>query len=214
MKRPLLAAVIAGLLVGGAVTAVLVVGWSDKADTVTGTAAARQFVTEWERSRRGTYHSEGTFERRMTSGSTLRSHVETVQRPPDYLRVEFNGVDGVINGRRVICSNDPKGIAQCRQSGTRVDFEKELAGEMKNWTNYFIGSVPLYIVSTTGDGCFDLKLSRAYLLPPYGYHTRFCFDDATGAITYTKVENSTYTEVTKATRVTPQVTAADFRLPG
>jgi hypothetical protein len=207
-------ATVGGMLAGSIVAVLVMSGWESEPDPITGDEAEAMFVAAWERSERGTYYVESTFLRVMADGRELESPVEVVRRPPDYLRFQFGGVDGRLGGRPVVCTSDPDGVVACDLARTPPVPHDDLVDEvMSRWEGYFEGDVPLYRVSTEGDGCFDLRLARFELEPPYGTYARFCFDEATGAVTETEIRREEGTDFVEAVQVRAQVSDADFQLP-
>jgi len=188
--------------------------WDTEPDRITGDDAEALFVAAWERSERGTYYVESTFHRVMADGRELESSLEVVRRPPDYLRFQFGGVDGRLGGRPVVCTSDPDGVVDCELGNNAPVPHDELVEDVVGrWEGYFEGDVPLYRVSTAGDGCFELRLARFELEPPYGTFARFCFDEATGAVTETEIRREEGTDFVEAVQVRAQVSDADFQLP-
>jgi hypothetical protein len=201
-----------GLLCGGLVALLVVSTWTDEPEVTTGPDAAAEFVAAWERSLVGTYFVASDF-RRVTPNGELEGRHEVAQRPPDVVRRQFGALDGRIGDHPIVCSSDPDGRVSCsRGSAELPPYEEEVADQVAAWHNYFTGDHPIYRVETTGDGCFDLRLSLLIAVPPYGERARFCFDEATGAVIYTEVRRDEGTDVLEAVQVRP-VSDADFALP-
>ncbi len=200
-----------------AAVAVVVVLSDDDDQTLRGDEAASTFVESWEASKWGTYHVESTFRREMADGSELVDGVVLTQDPPDFIRIQFGGVDARIDDKPVLCPGDPEraGTMECVKGETETTYGELVEAEVGRWDNYFFeGSFPLYAVEAEGNGCFDLSLTIAYPEPPYGNAARFCFDDATGAMIFARIERDEGTDTTEAVEVRAQVRAADLVLPG
>lgn len=207
----------AGAAVCVAIAVTVVLLDSPGEQTITGDQAAMAFVDDWEASKWGTYHVESTFRREMADGSELVDGVVLSQDPPDFVRLQFGGVDARIDDKPVLCPSDPDGAGtmQCTKGETETTYEELVAAEVARWDDYFFeGDFPLYAVETTGDGCFDLTLTIVYLEPPYGNAARFCFDEATGAMVFARVERDEGTDTTEAVEIRSQVRSADLALPG
>jgi hypothetical protein len=208
-RLPVLAAA-GGVIAGLALTALIVADWGPEPETVTGEAAEQAFVAAWERSRLGTYYVAREI-RRTTPSGELESVHELAQRPPDVMRRQFGAVDGRIGNRPITCTVDPEDQERCAQgSGELPSYEDEVAEEIARWDNYFVGTVPLYWVEMRADGCFDLRLTRLSPSPPYGNWSRFCFDEATGAMVYAEIHRDEGTDLLEAVEVRAQVSDADF----
>lgn len=206
-------AALAGLLVGGVLAGLLMAAWSPDDDVITGDVAAERFIEAWERSKRGTFRVLSESRRTSDDGRELVSSIELVQRPPDFLRRGFGSVEARIGDRPIGCTTDPAGELHCTAGEGERTYEEIVEEEVGRWDAYFEGEVPLYRIETGGDGCFDLYLTRTYPSPPYGRFARFCFDDETGARTYTEVRKDEGTDVVEALEVSARVTDADFELP-
>ena len=212
----LLARLIAWAAVGVIVVAAIPLVLSDSTpapNSASRRAAAASFLDAWAKSRASTWKVDATFERTPASGTgKLSSPLEMVQRPPERLTRQFGSVTGVIGGKEVGCAPAPDGTVKCR-SGGAVDYDKEVATEMKRLATYVAGPVPIYAVSRDGQGCYRLDRQIEYLSPPYGDHARFCFDPKTGAIVKVEVVRPEATDVTTAVLVTGDVADADLALP-
>ncbi|MDZ7734355.1 MAG: hypothetical protein U5R31_15925 [Acidimicrobiia bacterium] len=203
-----------GLVVGVGLTAVLVSGWhaDDEPDHGVATVA---FLEAWERSRSGTYLVRSDFHRSTARGGELESSVEVVQRPPDRLVRQYGSVAGRLDGSVVSCGPDPAGEVSCGpRSAAPETYEETTRRQLADWRELLVeGSRPTYRVVADGDDCFDLTLDRDVAEPPYGSAARFCFDGATGALRYERIEREEGTDVTEAVEIRSQVDDADFRLP-
>lgn len=192
--------------------------WSWAGDPADGHEAdAAEFVEAWERSRTGTFVVRSDFHRETARGGELDSDVLLVQRPPDYLVHQFGSVEGRLDDRLVGCSPDPAGQSVCRPTGERSDtsYDETVAREVTTFEQYFFGDDgPLYRVTAKGGDCFDLHLTRLLPSAPYGDEARFCFDDASGALTLVRIERAEGTDLTEAVEVRTDVRDEDFRLTG
>jgi hypothetical protein len=209
-----LAGVVVGVVVVGAV---VVVRGDDEPPPPDHASSAYAFVPAWERSRQGTFVVLSEFHRETAAGGDLDSPVELVQRPPDYLRRQFGSVEGRLDDRAVGCDPDPDGQVVCRPTGERLDesYDETVEAELATFREYFFqGEHPLYRVTQTDDGCFDLKLTQLYPSPPYGHDARFCFDETTGAMSFVRIERDEGTDTTRSVDIRTDVADRDFRLTG
>lgn len=205
---------VVGVTVGVAAAALVVAGWHGGDEPPSTEEATAQFLAAWERSRTATYYVASEF-RRTTPAGELEGLHEIAQQPPDLVRRQFGSVTGQLGGHPIVCNQDPQDQVACAQGTTEVrPWEDGVASEMARWEGYFAGSVPLYRVEADGAGCFDLHLTRVFPAPPYGRRARFCFDESTGAPTYTEIRRDEGTDVLEAVEVRARPTAADFALPG
>ena len=202
-----------GVVAGAALGLLVIVSWDIEPETVSGDAAAADFVAAWDRSLRGTYYVASEFHRTTPNGNLDSVH-ELARRPPDVVRRQFGGLAGRIGDHPIMCSTDPDEQVSCIRGDVELDpYEESVEDEVARWDDYFDGQVPLYRVETRGDGCFDLTLTQMFPAPPYGRYARFCFDDATGAIVYSEIRKDEGTDVQEAIEVRSAVTDADFALP-
>ncbi len=210
-RRRLVVGVAALLFV---VTAVLVVAWTRPGGSRSDPeAAAAGFVDAWERSRLGTYAVAGLSTRITEAGGELVSPVELVQRPPDYIRRQFGGVDARLGDSPVNCSTGPDGDVECRRGESDRSYEELVAEEVERWAGYFSGEpTGLYRVEEYLEGCYELELTRTYPSPPYGNRARFCFDDETGAITFSEIRRDGSVDTTEMTEIRPQVSDSELVL--
>jgi hypothetical protein len=212
-------AVAVGLSLGAGVTAAIVWAVDDEeppVDPVTEhEEAAGAFLMAWHRSRTGTFVVRSDFHRETARGGELDSEVLLVQRPPDYLLHQFGGVEGRLDDRAVGCSPDPDGRTVCEPTGDELEtsYDDKVADEVATFVSYFAADDhPLYRVRRTEPGCFDLTLTGLRPSPPYGDKARFCFDDATGALTYVRIERPEGTDVTEVVDIRTDVRDSDFQL--
>jgi hypothetical protein len=216
--RSLVAGVLAGIVVGGAITAAVVLsGWLDRPTPQRGDEAIAAFLEAWRDSREGTYVVDATFVRTASDGDRLESAVRVAQRPPDRVVVQFDSVDATVGGQPLRCleGEDAAGAAQLYCApGEVVDDEESISAELEVWLGYLVGDPPLYEVEGDGAGCFDLELARDLPYVPYGEHARFCFDDETGAVVLARIERPEATDVTEATSVRSEVSDTDLELRG
>ncbi|MEZ5144430.1 MAG: hypothetical protein R2726_18240 [Acidimicrobiales bacterium] len=206
------AAALAGVVVGGAVVVALVATGVLRLPPRPEGDARDQFVAAYERSRHGTYVVESQFERRMDTGAVLTSAQRLAQRPPDRVVRQFGGIDGVLQGRAVVCSTGPDGSFGCRRGDAPRDFDAEVRQEVDNVRGYVTPPAPIYRVAKEADGCFALTQVIVYASPPFGSSARFCFDDATGAPTTVERRLDNATERLEATEVRTTVTDDDLSL--
>jgi hypothetical protein len=156
-----------------------------------GPVAAASFVDAWERARTATFVRTGTFERRSeVTGSVITSDDLLVQRPPDRLHRQLGGVDGRRDDRLLVCPAPVDGAEAppCQlgdEGGTTYD--EDVAAEVAALRSFLVGPRPLYDVSTSGDGCFELDQTRPEPRAAFGVEARFCFDGPSGAPTNSRV---------------------------
>lgn len=210
-RLPLLGAA-AGALVG-----ILVVGGLVATDVldpdhvVTGHEAESALVDSWQRSREASYTLEGRFERQKPGIGTLESAVFEAQRPPDRLRRQFGGVEGVLDGQSVACATDDDGNFRCAPNGEAADYAADVEDEVARLASYVSTDPPMYEVASDGGECFLLQQRVAVPEPPYGRRARMCFDDDTGALRFLQVETAEGTDTFTATSIRG-VSDGDFRL--
>jgi hypothetical protein len=206
-------AALAGAVVGVAVAAVIVTGWDD-ARPPDHEEAAAAFLAAWERSATGTYVVRSDFHRETALGGRLDEVVEVTQRPPDVLVRQHGGISGRVDDERVSCRADPAGEVSCEPAApVQESYADGVARQLAEWRSYLEGDPhPLYRVRGGDDGCFDLRLTRADPLPPYGRAATFCFDDSSGALRYERIERDEGTDVTEAVEIRTVVRDGDFAL--
>jgi hypothetical protein len=155
-------------------------------------AAAADFVEAWERSRTATFVRTGTFERRSDiTGSAISSEDVLAQRPPQRLHRQLGGIDGRDDRRLLTCPSAPEGEprGECTLAPPAgPTYAEDVATEVAALGTLVAGETPVYAVGRTPvDGCFDLVQLRVEPRAPFGREARFCFDDATGAPTNSRV---------------------------
>lgn len=155
-------------------------------------SAAEAFIDAWERSRTATFVRTGTFERRSeVTGSSISSEDVLAQRPPQRLHRQLGGVSGRDDRRLLVCPSAPTGstAADCtlgEPSGP--SYEEDVANEVTALHTLVAGEAPVYAVGAGSEpGCFDLVQLRVEPRAPFGREARFCFDEATGAPTNSRV---------------------------
>jgi len=214
--RPLLVGVLGGVVVGGLAIAALSASGllDDQAEEPRdGPAAAAQLLQAFAASRNGTYVAEGEFLRRTDAGGELRSAVMVVQRPPTRVVVQFDGVDADVGGEPVRCGPDGAGAVLCTPADeAEQDHDDAVQAEIDTLLGYLVGDPPLYEVTVDDEGCFRLELGLQHPLPPYGQRARFCFDDATGAMTEIVIEREGSVDRTEMTTVRGEVTDEDLEV--
>ena len=223
------AGVVAGLLVGMLLAGVLaardIAANDDEADTP-GIVATRPdevatrpdeveaFLAAWRRSRSGTWFVRLRFTRRTAAGPELEDELRIAQRPPDRLTVgPLGAVAGRVDGRVVNCSTGSTGVMRCGPGEPAPGYDEEVANEVAILRDYFVAPRSLYSLRAE-DGCFALRLARAYPSPPYGERARFCFDRETGAPTRREVHRPEGSDVQEAVEVRADVSDADLAPPG
>lgn len=218
-------AALAGVVVGGLVTAALVVtDWEPRTvshragvDVRAHRRAAQAFVGAWERSLRSSWYVAFEFTRRLSDGRELRGPGTAAQRPPDRLITQFGAVSGRVDGRAVECSPAPAASESpkltCIDAGAAPPYAIEVERDVRQITAYVGGPLPLYLVERESDACFVLTRTVAVLSPPYGDRARFCFDRRTGALTDTRVESPASTDTRRAITVRSDVFDSDLVVP-
>ena len=186
-------------------------------------ADAGDFVAAWERSRTETYLAISSW-RRVTAAGDEMSRVRVVaQRPPDRVLSSGRSLSGTVDGVTVQCDElvddpgaesgepDEAEVACSEVDGgfTAEDFQALVDEEVSAMWAYVEGDSPLYRVSRDGD-CYDLRLLRSMIAPPYGQRARFCFDSETGASTEIQVERPEATDTLELLSVTAEVTDDDL----
>jgi hypothetical protein len=203
--------VLALVAVGAGVT-----WWLDRNDVgrATGPEAAAAFLVAAERSVDATYRLDGEFTRTMADGRQLPSGLLVVQRPPDRLQRSLGSTVGVIGGRTVNCgSSGSEGQYQCAPSGAAEPWDVRRADQLTAFEQYVAGDDPVYDVTETGNGCFELQRRRPEVDTTYGSRAELCFDRPTGALRRLEVaREGGATDVLVGVVVSGAVTDADFDL--
>jgi hypothetical protein len=179
----------------------------------TGPNAVQEFLDAWTRSRQGTYVVVSTFRRTFADGKEIAAPATIAQRPPDRLSFGLGEAEGRVDGQIVRCGSAPDGRYGCVTADGAGDYTASVTREVHNLSTQVTGNPPLYQVTRSGPGCFDLTQTGNYPILPYGHGARLCFDPATGAPTRTEIHRDGSTETTIATSVRAAVTDADFRIP-
>ena len=184
-------------------------------DRPSDTDATEAFIDAWERSRQGTFVRSGTFERRSEdTGATISSEDVLAQRPPRRLHRQLGGVDGRDDRREIACPAAPVdgGEAACvfgDPSGPT--YEEDVATEVAALRTQVAGPSPVYAVEDIGGGCFAVAQLRSEPRAAFGTEARFCFDEATGAPTDTRVRYAGgIVEVLATSSVTSTVSDSDL----
>lgn len=178
---------------------------------------AERFVAAWERSRLATFVASGTYERRsLVSGVAIASEDVVAQRPPRRLHRQLGGVEGRNDDRLLVCPAPPAGEEDEREPcrlgapGGR-SYAASVANEVAGLRSLIEGPDPLYIVTSGRAGCFDLELRRVDPRAPFGVEASFCFDEATGATSSSRVRHAGgVEEVVVVTDIRTDVTDADL----
>lgn len=187
----------------------------DRTETEPGPAAAEALVEAWARSRRATFVTTGTYERRSdVTGAAITSEDVVAQRPPQRLHRQLGGVEGRDDDRLLVCPAPPPGEdpAPCRlgpEGGPTYD--ESVEREVEGLRSMLLGPDPLYAVAGDGAGCFELDLRRPDPRAPFGIDASFCFDPATGAPAGSRVRHEGgVEEIVVVTDVRTDVTDADL----
>ena len=209
------AVVAVGVLIGIAVVAAGLVWWAGRDDdrTITGTEAADAFVEAYTRTVDATVLIEGEQTRTLADGRTLGSAYLVVQRPPDRLQRSLGSTAGVVNGRTVNCGTPVGGRYTCGAAGVAEPPEVRRATVLGALETYVRGDDPVYSVTSDEKGCFELVRRRTELDATFGQGANLCFDARTGGIRRLEVRREGgATDVMRATRLTGDVSNADFDL--
>lgn len=209
-------AALAGLVVGAALVGALAgLGWPPAGDAGHGGAAPAEFLAQWRRSRMATWVVESTFSRTTARGGDLRFTVHNAQRPPDRLLSGFGSVSARQGDQLLACAGGQRGPSslRCRRSAGAPPWVAEVDDEMRLLESYLEGEPPLYRVTRSGPGCFQLSQARPMVSAPYGSRALFCFDAATGAPSRSEITRPEGSDVTRAFRVSATVTDADLAPP-
>jgi len=180
-------------------------------------SAAIDFIEAWERSRRATFLTRGTYERRSdTTGAVIASEDVVAQRPPRRIHRQLGGVDGRDDDRLIVCPAPPAGqedqAEPCRlgEPGGPT-YEESVAQEVAGLRSLLLGPSPLYTVSRGDPGCFELDQVRIDPRAPFGVAAAFCFDAATGAPTSRRVRHEGgVEEVLVVAEVSDEVSGTDL----
>lgn len=211
----MLGPVLAGIVVAGALVAVLPSGDAPSAPAAEegvrpSADAAARFTAAFERSRRAELVVESIYTRTFNDGRELSYDRRIVQRPPDDLLVFGAGsASGRLDGRIVRCTVGDDGPS-CIQGAAAPDFDDQVADEVDHLAELLDG---VYSVADDGAGCWVLTLELTALPdPPYGGAARFCFDDASGALAHLEERHADRVEVTDAHSIRTTVTDADLAI--
>ena len=178
-------------------------------------AAAEALIDAWARSRRATFVTTGTYERRSdVTGAAIASEDVVAQRPPRRLHRQLGGVDGRDDDRLLVCPAPPPGQdpAPCQLGppGGRT-YEASVERELEGLRAMLLGPDPLYTVREDQPGCFRLDLAHADPRAPFGVEAALCFDPVTGAPAGTRVRHAGgVEEIVVVTDIRTDVTDADL----
>ena len=177
--------------------------------------AAEALVIAWERSRTATFLRFGTFERHSEqTGATIGSADVLAQRPPRRLHRQLGGVEGRDDRRAIVCPGAPSGEAPppCSYGEpTGSSYAEDVEAEVAGLRSLVTGEEPVYAVARGAPGCFSLAQLRSEPRAPFGLEARFCFDDATGAPTDSRVRYAGgIVEVFAVTEIRASVRDADL----
>lgn len=189
-----------------------------RAPAATGDSPAEDLAAAWERSRTAAFVATRTYERSSAvTGASLASEDVLAQRPPDRLHRRLGGTEGRHDDRLLLCPAPPAGdddVQPCRlgPSGGET-YEEDLARQVAGIRSLTEGPDPLYSVERGSTaGCFDLDLQRADPRAPFGIEASFCFDEATGAPTSSRVvHEGGVVEVLAVTDLRTDVRDADLQ---
>jgi hypothetical protein len=190
-------------------------------DPGAGPDAAGAFLADYQRSRLATFVVEQRFTRTLADGRSLDEATRIVQRPPDdRLVLGLGSVSGRRDGRVVACTTDPgadpaTAAPRCTTGPPAEPYDAEVAAEVDALRAYLAGDRPLYEVTATDAGCYELALARPdFPSPPYGTAATFCFDPATGAPRLVEIRRDGSADRTEATAIRTVVRPSDLVLPG
>jgi hypothetical protein len=202
--RPLAAIVTTSVLLSAACSSSATSATTTLADPT----AAKGFVEAWDLSRRGTWTERGTAER-----AGVANPIVVVQRPPDRLTRIADGVSGRLGGRLVTCVADPNEKVACHDGGAAPDYGADTDQELANLRQQLGGPTPLYYVTSSTAGCFDLRLTMLTPAPPFGDTATFCFDETTGATKSVEVTRGNVVDRQEFTEIRSGADEEALRLP-
>ena len=172
--------------------------------------ASEEFLAAWERSRQATFRTVSDFVR--TSNSTdaeLTDRIVVVQRPPDRLSIDRDGVTGLVDGLRIACTFRTQEELNCQDAQAERTYDEDVARQLERLRAYVTGEVLVYETTREGE-CFVLELAEPIPAPPLGFRARFCFDADTDAPTLTTIERVEANDETRTLTITTEVDAADL----
>jgi hypothetical protein len=169
------------------------------------------FVAAYERSRTAELLVASTFTRTFNDGRELSYETRLIQRPPDdVLVVGAGSAFGRLGGDIVRCNaTTADAPPDCADGGEAPPYPEVVAREVAAIETLLDEA---YELERDDAGCWILTLVLALPDPPYGGAARFCFDDASGALTYLEVRKPEAVEVTRSTSIRTEVTDADLRV--
>lgn len=215
IRAPRAMALLGGVATGVCIVVLLVATGALVPDRVVrGDDAMDDLVAAWRRHRSATVVVDGVWRRtRPSDREVLESATLLVQRPPDLIVRRLGGVTGQIDGKVIRCSTDLAGEFGCEPSATPAgDYETDVEHEVEALRSIVAGPRPMYDVTTTGDGCFELVLLATAPDPPYGRRGTLCFDDRTGALRYLRRDLGRIVEEQEALAIADEVSDEDFDL--
>ena len=176
--------------------------------------AVQAFLDASARSRSATYRTVSDFTRTSNSvDAVLHRRIVVAQRPPDRLRIDTTGAAGLVDGRRLLCTAQDEEL-ECEDAPAEVTLEEQASEQLAALESYVTGDAPLYDVSaeldTPAGDCFELGLAHRIVAPPLGIRSRYCFDEATGAPTQTRVEAVEAVDEFQVVEIQAEVTDADL----
>jgi hypothetical protein len=211
--RTRLAALVAGVLVGGAIAWVALHGHAHTvAVEPSNTIQERALLGAVRRSAHATFTVEGSFRRTTDDGKSIEDPEVIVQRPPDRLALELGAWTGVVGGRAVQCLRDGRHgrFTTC----TTPPRPAPVPNEEVRLRQLLDPDHPLYRASDLGSGCYQLRLvADVEVEPEYGKRAVLCFDRSTNAPTRRRIERAHATDDTRYDRISPRVDPADLQLP-
>ncbi|GIU84669.1 MAG: hypothetical protein KatS3mg008_1444 [Acidimicrobiales bacterium] len=200
----------AGVLLGATTALVLLV--VSMRDPRTSSDPVASFLEAWRRWRSSELVLTAEYERSSERARLATTH-KLVQRPPEYLRIQANSLEGVVSGETIRCDRLPDNDVVCSPpTPARDEWRRRVDDELASWAE-ILRRRRLYEVTDEG-GCFHLFLTDAsFPSPPEGERATYCFDEETGALLrYRQVWPGVEIRW-RAASVRPRVRAEDFRLP-
>jgi hypothetical protein len=174
--------------------------------------AAPAYVDAWRRSQLGTWKVVLNWQR-TARGGHLSDDVRIAQRPPDRLAVSAGSVDARRGDRMLSCAAGDDGRLRCRDAGEARPYDDQVAAGERVLRDQLTGPGRIYDVSSTSEGCYQLRLRVPYPAPPYGRRASYCFDAVTGAPTLIDVERVEGRDRQQAVSVSARVDDADLAPP-
>lgn len=177
--------------------------------------AAEELIEAWDRWRRATFVTTGTWQRELDSGGDpLSGPTLRVQEPPRRLVVRLGSTVERVDDVVAICDTDQAveiDPPDCVEGRGGLGYDERVDREVATVSGYVVGDARAYDVDR-GEitGCFRAEARRPTITSPWGRWAEFCFDAGSGALESSRIRkpSAVDTEITSSIRT--EVTAADF----